>query len=92
MQQIVFEEPYQFIPPVRKKYWSDILQHIIQPVLRRKYGVVSAGLLRMDDRGTGYAVLESSQSIDHYETIGVSLEPAGGSPQPTGPRVMNGSL
>ncbi len=41
MQQIVFEEPYQFIPPVRKKYWSDILQHIIRPILRRKYGVVS---------------------------------------------------
>jgi hypothetical protein len=60
--------------------------------LRNKYGVVSAGLLRMDDRGTGYAILEATQPIDQYEGIGISLEPASGSPQPTGPRMMSGYL
>jgi anti-sigma-K factor RskA len=60
--------------------------------LRGKDGVVSAGLLRMDDRGTGYALLEPDSPLDQYETIGISLEPAGGSPQPTGPRMLSGSL
>src|SRR5262245_6459725 len=41
MQQIVFEEPYQFIPPVRTRYWPHILKHIVRPILRRTYGLVS---------------------------------------------------
>ncbi len=41
MQQIVFEEPYQFIPPVRKNYWAQILKHVIWPILRRNYGLAS---------------------------------------------------
>ena len=60
--------------------------------LRGKDGVVSAGLLRVDDRGTGYALLEPADALDQFETIGISLEPAGGSPQPTGPRMLSGSL
>jgi anti-sigma-K factor RskA len=60
--------------------------------LRGKGGVVSAGLLRMDDRGTGYALLEAVQPLDQFEAIGISLEPAGGSAQPTGPRMLIGSL
>jgi anti-sigma-K factor RskA len=60
--------------------------------LRGKDGVVSAGLLRFDDRGTGYAVLSGPRPLDQFEAVGVSPEPAGGSPQPTGPRLMLGSL
>lgn len=66
--------------------------HSYQVWLRGKGGVVSAGLLRMDDRGTGYALLEATQPFDQFEAIGISLEPAGGSPQPTGPRMLLGSL
>ena len=60
--------------------------------LRGKDGVVSAGLLRVDDRGTGYALLEPTGALDQFEMIGISLEPAGGSPEPTGPRMLSGSL
>jgi anti-sigma-K factor RskA len=60
--------------------------------LRGKDGVVSAGLLRVDDRGTGYAVLDPSVPLDQFETVGISVEPVGGSPQPTGPRMLLGSL
>jgi anti-sigma-K factor RskA len=60
--------------------------------LRGPDGVVSAGLLRIDDRGTGYAVLDPTIPLDRFETVGISLEPAGGSEQPTGPRMLLGSL
>lgn len=60
--------------------------------LRGKDGVINAGLLRIDDRGTGYAVLDPAVPLDHFEAVGISLEPAGGSEQPTGPRILLGSL
>ena len=60
--------------------------------LRGKGSVVSAGLLRVDDRGTGYAVLDPPAPLDEFEGIGISLEPAGGSVQPTGPRMLFGAL
>src|SRR5437016_7892267 len=41
MQQIVFEEPYRFSPPVRGWFWPGVLQHIVRPILRRSYGVES---------------------------------------------------
>lgn len=60
--------------------------------LRGQAGVVSVGLLRVDERGTGYAVIESPTPLGQFEGIGISLEPAGGSLQPTGPRMLGGSL
>src|SRR5262245_49869717 len=50
MVPIVFEEPYQFVPPVRSNTWAQLLKHIIWPILRRKYGIAS-----IDYRG-----------LDHY--------------------------
>ena len=41
MQQIVFEEPYRFIPPVRGRFWPNVLQHVVRPILWRSYGVES---------------------------------------------------
>jgi 1-acyl-sn-glycerol-3-phosphate acyltransferase len=41
MQRIVFEEPYQFIPPITAKYWPAIIKQIVRGVLRRSYGVHS---------------------------------------------------
>jgi anti-sigma-K factor RskA len=60
--------------------------------LRGQGGIVSAGLLRVDEHGTGYAILEPAGTFSQFETIGISLEPAGGSPQPTGPRMLGGGL
>lgn len=62
--------------------------------LRRKggSGAISAGLVRLDDRGTGYALLDATTPLDQVEAVGISEEPAGGSPQPTGQRMMLGAL
>jgi anti-sigma-K factor RskA len=60
--------------------------------LRDESGVISAGLLHFDERGTAYAVVEAPTPLGRFRTIGVSLEPQGGSPQPTGPRMMGGPL
>jgi anti-sigma-K factor RskA len=41
----------------------------------------------------GSAVIQISppEQLDHYQRLGVSIEPAGGSPAPTGPQVLAGS-
>ncbi len=41
MQQIFFEEPYKFIPPVRGPVWPFFLKRIVRPHLRRHYQVNS---------------------------------------------------
>jgi anti-sigma-K factor RskA len=88
-----------YLDPTRRQGMvvaSDLPQpepgRVYQVWLRGKDGVVSAGLLRLDDRGTGYALLEPTAALDQFETIGISLEPAGGSPQPTGTRMLSGTL
>jgi 1-acyl-sn-glycerol-3-phosphate acyltransferase len=41
MQQVVFEEPYEFIPPIRSNFWAQVCKYTIWPVLRRVYGIAS---------------------------------------------------
>ncbi len=60
--------------------------------LRNQNGVVSAGQLQFDENGAGYAVLHAPSPLDQFQWAGISLEPVGGSPQPTGPRMMGGPL
>jgi anti-sigma-K factor RskA len=51
----------------------------------------SAGLFRPDQEDSTYVQVPLEQPIAAYQAVGVSLEPAGGSPfpdQPTGPRVL----
>lgn len=55
---------------------------------RGKEGPVSLGLLRLDEKGNGLILLEAPVPFNQFEAVGVSLEPAGGSPLPTGPRMM----
>lgn len=52
-------------------------------------GRVSAGLFNVNrDRNITIASLASSDSLQAYTGIGVTVEPAGGSDQPTGPKVF----
>jgi anti-sigma-K factor RskA len=52
----------------------------------------SAGVFDVDDRGRAVLEVESTGSLGSYDAMGVSIEPAGGSPQPTGDIVMLSSL
>ena len=51
-------------------------------------GPVSVGLFTVDPVGLGTLAVEADSAVYDYQAIGVSIEPAGGSPQPTGDIVM----
>lgn len=48
----------------------------------------SAGLFTVDETGKGALVFETPLPIDQWDVIGVTPEPAGGSPGPTSPPVV----
>jgi anti-sigma-K factor RskA len=48
----------------------------------------SAGLLNVDEHGQGVLVLTSDRAIGSFDALGISVEPEGGSPQPTGEIVV----
>ena len=53
---------------------------------------VSAGLLSVDANGQGVLIVTSTESIGSFKSLGISVEPAGGSPQPTGDIVVLSDL
>lgn len=53
---------------------------------------VSAGLLTVDEHGQGVLIVTSTESIGSFQSLGISVEPEGGSPQPTGDIVVLSEL
>lgn len=51
-------------------------------------GPVSAGLLRVDENGQAVFIVTSPETIGSFKSLGISVEPDGGSPQPTGEIVV----
>jgi anti-sigma-K factor RskA len=49
---------------------------------------VSVGLLTVDENGQGVFVVDSNQTIGSYNSLGISIEPEGGSQEPTGEIVV----
>lgn len=45
--------------------------------------LTSAGTFATDEQGVGRITLEGEQPLGDYDAVGISIEPAGGSPQPT---------
>jgi len=41
MQQVVFDEPYQFVPPFYSNWGPHILRHYVRRYVRTAYGVHS---------------------------------------------------
>ncbi len=52
----------------------------------------SGGLFQVSPKGYGLLLMELAQPLDAYEALGVTIEPASGSPGPTSPRVLGGRL
>ena len=48
----------------------------------------SAGLLSVDENGQGVFIVNSQESIGSFNALGISIEPDGGSQQPTGDIVV----
>jgi len=52
----------------------------------------SGGTFTVDANGRGWVYIRAPQSLDHYQGIGITTEPTGGSPAPTGPKMMGTGL
>jgi anti-sigma-K factor RskA len=65
---------------------------VYQLWMRQNGQPVSIGLFRVDPAGRGTAVVSAPQAIDNFESAGITLEPAGGSPKPTGQPIVRGTL
>lgn len=53
----------------------------------------SAGLLTWTDRqGNGYTLIQCPEKLARWQWFRVTQEPAGGSPEPVGPRVLGGVI
>ncbi len=53
---------------------------------------VSGGLFRPDAQGNGTIAFQAPKPMSEYEAIGISVEPATGSANPTSPPVIRGNL
>lgn len=53
---------------------------------------VSAGLLTVDEKGQSVLIITSEEAIGSFNSVGISIEPEGGSPQPTGAIVVLSDL
>lgn len=52
----------------------------------------SPGLFTVENGGMGIFVFPITESLDNYDTIGITPEPASGSPGPTAPPVVRGPV
>lgn len=52
----------------------------------------SGGVFSVDEEGYGALWVSSPASLSDYAAVGITVEPAGGSPGPTGEKVMGGDL
>lgn len=52
----------------------------------------SGGVFSVNAEGYGALVVSSLEPLSNYPSFGITIEPAGGSPGPTGDKVLGGSL
>lgn len=52
----------------------------------------NGGVFRVDERGFGIWPITAPRPLATYQAVGITEEPAGGSPGPTSPRVIGGTL
>ncbi len=53
---------------------------------------VSAGTFEVNHDGYGVLMIQAKKPVSDYQQLGITIEPAGGSPAPTTPRVMGSAL
>jgi anti-sigma-K factor RskA len=60
--------------------------------LQRDSTEISGGTFAVDEDGYRGLRIVAPESLLTYTSVEVTIEPAGGSSNPTGPQVLNGSL
>lgn len=53
---------------------------------------ISGGLFEVDPEGNGRLAFQAPRPLKEFDAVGITPEPAGGSPGPTAPPVIRGSL
>ena len=53
---------------------------------------MSAGLFSVDESGSAMMMVESPMPLDTLDGVGITMEPAGGSPTPTGDLLVRGIM
>lgn len=53
---------------------------------------VSCGTFDVDEEGNGAMIFDAPEPIEAFERAGITAEPVGGSPDPTGPSIARGTL
>ncbi len=66
--------------------------HVYQIWLRKDTQRISAGLFHAGMDGHAMVIINAPKMLGNYTDIGVTVEPATGSPGPTTPRVIGGKL
>jgi anti-sigma-K factor RskA len=52
----------------------------------------SGGVFQVSDNGFGFLMVKPTYPLTDYSSVGITVEPISGSPAPTSPRVLGGSL
>lgn len=52
----------------------------------------SGAIFSVDERGMASILVSSAQPLFHYDSFGITIEPYGGSPAPTGQKVLGGKI
>ncbi len=52
----------------------------------------SGGVFSVNEAGYGNLMVSAEQPLDTFQSFGITIEPAGGSPQPTGDKILGGDL
>ena len=52
----------------------------------------NGGVFSVNSDGYGNLMVAASQPLDSFDSFGITIEPKGGSPQPTGEKVLGGEL
>jgi anti-sigma-K factor RskA len=66
--------------------------HAYQLWLIRDSRRTDGGVFTVSDEGYGGLQISSPEPLSSYQEFGITVEPAGGSPGPTGDKVLGGSL
>jgi hypothetical protein len=64
---------------------------VYQVWLRHGNERISGGVFEARN-GNGWVLVRSSEALDNYDSVGITVEPRGGSDAPTGPPVLQGAL
>jgi anti-sigma-K factor RskA len=52
----------------------------------------SGGTFTVDDHGRGWLLIHAPKPLSDYQGVGITMEPLGGSPEPTGEKMMGTNL